>query len=135
MAAVWSDRLAEVWAPPGKAGTGFVLGDDTVVTARHLLAGASAGDPVLARVVRPGELVAAGWVPMQVAADDEAWDIAILRPDPASSGSLSAWLRPGSLVAGACPAGHCGRARLRGCRVPSVRSEACRAGERGDPAD
>ena len=34
---IWDDRLAEVWAPPGKAGSGVVIGTCGVLTARHVI--------------------------------------------------------------------------------------------------
>jgi hypothetical protein len=92
---VWDDRLAEVWAAPGKAGAGVVVGADTVLTARHVLAGALADSPVLARVVRPGT-VAAEWVPMQILGEDDAWDVAVLVADPESERGAPGWLQPAS---------------------------------------
>ena len=32
MAAIWDDRLAEVWAEPGRAGAGVVVGAAAVLT-------------------------------------------------------------------------------------------------------
>ena len=74
---VWDDRLAEVWAAPGTAGTGIVVGTETILTARHVVVGALDDGKVLARVVRPG-LVTAGWASVRVLADDPAWDVAVL---------------------------------------------------------
>jgi len=34
VAMIWNDRLAEVWAEPGKAGAGVVIGAAAVLTAR-----------------------------------------------------------------------------------------------------
>jgi hypothetical protein len=93
---VWGDRLAEVWAAPGKAGAGLVVGAETVLTARHVLAGALKGGDVMARVVRPGAATA-GWVQMVVLAEDQAWDVALLRPHHGSGGDdAPEWLKPSS---------------------------------------
>jgi len=77
---LWDDRLAEVWAAPGKAGGGVVLGPDMVLTARHVVAGALSGGRVLARVVRPGVSTAA-WHAMRVRWEREGWDLALLVVD------------------------------------------------------
>jgi TPR repeat protein len=99
MAAIWDDRLAEVWAPPGKAGSGVVIGTEMVLTARHVVAGAPAGRGILSRVVKPGAVTAA-WVPMTLLAADEAWDVALLGVDYRTSGrdagSGPEWLKPSS---------------------------------------
>jgi TPR repeat protein len=96
MAAIWDDRLAEVWAAPGKAGSGVVIGTEMVLTARHVVAGALSDGDILSRVVKPGT-VTADWVPMALLAEDEAWDVALLgvardsgRRDP----SGPRWLKP-----------------------------------------
>ena len=93
---VWSDRLAEVWASPGRAGAGVVVGDRGVLTARHVVEDAldTEGSRVLARVVRPGALVGA-WVPMRVAWDDSEWDVALLAVDVTVS-EADRWLVPNS---------------------------------------
>jgi hypothetical protein len=99
VARVWDDRLAEIWAAPGKAGTGVVIGTETVLTARHVVVGALDGGDVLARVVRPGVAIAS-WVPMAVLAEDPGWDVALLAVRHMSSGitrgSWPDWLRPSS---------------------------------------
>ena len=74
---IWDDRLAEVWAEPGKAGAGVVIGDAAVLTVRHVVVGALDRGSILARVVRPGALTA-DWVPMTVLAEDADWDVALL---------------------------------------------------------
>jgi TPR repeat protein len=100
MAQIWADRLAEVWATPGKAGSGVVVGAEIVLTARHVVAGALDGGSILSRVVKPGA-VTAGWVPMTLLAEDAAWDVALLGVDRQSyggdGGSGSGWLKPSSL--------------------------------------
>jgi TPR repeat protein len=98
---LWNDRLAEVWAAPMQAGSGVVLASELVLTARHIVSEALDGGAVLARIVRPGIRVA-GWMPMEVIADDAAWDIALLRVDPDAGGSAArlatatAWDAPSS---------------------------------------
>ncbi len=96
MASVWVDRLAEVWASPGHAGAGVVLGREGVLTARHVVADALGGDEqrILARVVRPGRSVAA-WAPMRVEWEDGAWDLALLSLERDSAETTS-WEAPTS---------------------------------------
>jgi TPR repeat protein len=97
MGSLWDDRLAEVWAAPGHAGSGVVLGALGVLTARHVIAevadGAAAGQ-VLARVIRRGASTPT-WVPMCVVDSDPAWDLAVLEVDRTHP-DAAAWLRPGS---------------------------------------
>jgi len=97
MAAIWDDRLAEVWAAPGKAGAGVVVGDAAVLTARHVVAGALDGGNILSRVIRPGA-AAAEWVPMTVLAEDGDWDVAVLgvadRSEAGGGDSRRQWLTP-----------------------------------------
>ena len=95
---IWDDRLAEVWADPGKAGAGVVVGVAAVLTARHVVAGALDRRRILARVVRPGARTA-DWVPMTVLAEDADWDVALLGvsdSDVAGGDSLRRWLGPTS---------------------------------------
>jgi Trypsin-like peptidase domain len=97
MGSLWDDRLAEVWAPPGRAGSGVVLGAFGVLTARHVVAeladGATAGQ-VLARVIRRGSPPA--WVPMRVVDSAPEWDLALLEVDQTRPEEAAAWLRPAS---------------------------------------
>jgi TPR repeat protein len=93
---LWDDRLAEVWANPGRAGAGVVVGTHGVLTARHVVAealGAPSGR-VLSRVVRAGS-VAGKWVTMRVAWDAPEWDIALLAVEEESQGAAE-WLAPRS---------------------------------------
>ena len=84
MGAVTDDRLAEVWASPGNAGAGVVLGFTGVLTARHVVADALSGDGrILARVVRPGSQVGS-WVLMVLRWDSAVWDLALLAVDEAA---------------------------------------------------
>jgi hypothetical protein len=98
VAAIWDDRLAEVWATPGNAGTGVVVGAAAVLTARQVVAGALYGGNILSRVVRPGATVAA-WVPMTVLAEDPDWDVALLGVDQSGGDdheSKPEWSAPSS---------------------------------------
>jgi tetratricopeptide (TPR) repeat protein len=88
----WDDRLAEVWAAPGRAGAGVIVGSVGVLTARHVIAGALPGGRVLARVVMPGVSIAA-WAPMQVSFESTEWDVALLTVDDAAQGREN-WVRP-----------------------------------------
>jgi hypothetical protein len=100
MTAIWDDHLAEVWAAPGRAGAGVVIGDAAVLTARHVVARALDGGNILSRVIKPGAPTAE-WVPMMVLAEDRDWDVAVLGVDYRSSGgggdSGPQWLKPSSL--------------------------------------
>ena len=80
MARLLADRLAEVWAEPGRTGSGVVLGDHGILTARHVVADARGENDVVARVVRPGAVTAA-WTPMEIAWEDPDWDLALLVVD------------------------------------------------------
>lgn len=92
---LWNDRLAEVWASPGYAGAGVIVGGSGVLTARHVVADAcSANSRVLARAVRPGEPTA-GWVTMKVPWHDPAWDLALLQVD-SNAEDAKAWKTPQS---------------------------------------
>ena len=92
---IWDDRLAEVWAPPGKAGSGVVIGTCGVLTARHVIDAVATGaqtGPVLARVIRRGSPPPA-WVPMRIAGEDAAWDLAVLHVDQEAP-EAAGWVRP-----------------------------------------
>ena len=97
MGSLWDDRLAEVWAPPGRSGAGVVLGARGVLTARHVVAGAlnGAGTGLLGRVVRRGIPGTGLWVSLQVAWEDPAWDLALLLVDNDAPGA-DHWLAPSS---------------------------------------
>jgi TPR repeat protein len=93
---IWDDRLAEVWAAPGKAGSGIVVGDEGILTARHVVAGALPNGEVLARVIKPGATTA-GWTPVKVLAEDQDWDLAVLAVDREGANaadSRSTWRQP-----------------------------------------
>ncbi len=96
MGRLWDDRLAEVWASPGKAGSGVVIGGGAVLTARHVVAGALHGGKVLARIVRPGSAVPR-WSPMGIGWADAAWDVALLVLDHSPGAAEAAWVRPRSV--------------------------------------
>ena len=97
MAAIWDDRLAEVWAEPGRAGAGVVVGAAAVLTARHVVAASLDGGTILGRVIKPGAATAE-WVPMTVLAEDRDWDVVLLGVDRGSGGgegdSRPEWLEP-----------------------------------------
>ena len=123
---IWDDRLAEVWADPGKAGTGVVIGATAVLTARHLVAGALNQGRILARVVRPGAR-AAHWVPMTVLAEDADWDVALLGVSDSNAGAGDSgpqWLTPSSPSPVFVQLGDLSRTLLRGGRVPASRGAA-----------
>jgi hypothetical protein len=91
---MWDERLAEVWAPPGRAGSGVAIGAFGVLTVRHVVAGVvdgTAAGQVLARVVRRG--TPPTWVPMRVVADAPQWDLAVLEVEP-SRPEAATWVRP-----------------------------------------
>ena len=94
MGRLWDDRLVEVWASPGKAGGGVLFGQDAVLTARHVVAGALGGGQVKARVVRPGVSTAA-WSPMRILWEEVGWDLALLVLD-GSSAATANWEYPWS---------------------------------------
>src|SRR5262245_16879061 len=80
MGSLWGDRLAELWAAPGRAGAGVVLGTHAVLTAHHVVAGPPGDEParLLARIVRLGSQHASPWVPMRLVWQDPQWDLALL---------------------------------------------------------
>lgn len=93
---IWEDRLAEVWASPGRSGSGVVVGTFGILTARHVIAGpmeAASGGRVLARVIRRRS--PAAWVPMRIVGSNSEWDLAILEVDQ-SRLNAAAWLKPSS---------------------------------------
>ena len=92
---LWTSRLAEVWASPGHAGAGVVVGLEGVLTARHVVADAlaDAGGRILARVVRAGEETVS-WVPTRCLWNDRGWDLALLAVDHELPES-AAWATPG----------------------------------------
>ncbi|MCI3152936.1 hypothetical protein ELQ39_14420 [Streptomyces sp. GB4-14] len=96
MRSVWTDRLAEVWAPPGKAGSGVVLGEFGVLTARHVVQAVMDGSQtgqVLGRVIRRGAPPA--WAPMRLVGGDAEWDLVVLHVDQEAREATS-WVRPAS---------------------------------------
>ncbi len=132
MGSVWDDRLAEVWAPPGKAGSGVVIGTCRVLTARHVIGavatGAQAG-PVLARVIRRGSPPSA-WVPMRIAGEDAAWDLAVLQVDQEAP-EAAGWVRP---VSGSPVVVTVGGSSERGCESVGFPDEEVQRPAQSDPA-
>ena len=128
---IWDDRLAEVWAPPGKAGSGVVIGTCGVLTARHVIdavaTGAQAG-PVLARVIRRGSPPA--WVPMRIAGEDAAWDLAVLHVDQEAP-EAAGWVRP---VSGSPVVAMVGGSSERGCESVGFPDEEVQRLDLADPA-
>jgi len=97
---IWGDRVAEVWAAPGSAGSGVVVGTHSVLTAWHVVAKAEpegVGGMLLARAVRPHTAVA-GWAPMRVVWHDPDWDVAVLTVVNTERRGFqpAAWLAPAS---------------------------------------
>ena len=129
---IWDERLAEVWAPPGKAGSGVVIGTCGVLTARHVIdavaTGAQAG-PVLARVIRRGSPPSA-WVPMRIAGEDAAWDLAVLRVDQEAP-EAAGWVRP---VSASPVAVTVGGSSEHGCESVGFPDEVVQRPDLADPA-
>jgi TPR repeat protein len=120
------DRLAEVWADPGKAGSGLVMGERGVLTARHVIEGAVDGKLPKARVVQAGFETHA-WSDARVVWEDRAWDLALLVVDEAQQ-----WSAPETLAA---PIVALGSAAERNCEVvgfPDAQVQLESAGE-SDP--
>ncbi|GFJ95562.1 S1 family peptidase [Phytohabitans rumicis] len=101
---LWDSRLAEVWAWPGRAGSGVAIGARGVLTAHHVVAQASR-EPrpggVLVRLIRRGE-PAPRWVNARVLAADSAWDLAILEVEP-DADDAPGWAAPPSAEPGWWP--------------------------------
>ncbi|KJF19034.1 trypsin-like peptidase domain-containing protein [Acidithrix ferrooxidans] len=106
MTSPWNDRLAQVWAgshkprakvladePQSQAGTGVIIGDDGVLTARHVIAGALNGGTILARMVKQGATTSS-WATMKVISHDLDWDLALLQVDDPKSDNQ--WQKPNS---------------------------------------
>jgi TPR repeat protein len=128
---IWDDRLAEVWAPPGKAGSGVVIGTCGVLTARHVIEAVATGvqaGPVLARVVRRGSPPA--WVPMRIAGEDAAWDLAVLHVDQEAP-EAAGWVRP---VSGSPVVVTVGGSSERGCESVGFPDGEVRRPDLADPA-
>jgi TPR repeat protein len=92
MHSLWTDRLAEIWAEPGNAGSGVIVGGSSVLSARHVIANASPAGKILARIVR-ADGAAGSWVASRIAWESTAWDLAMLSPLDADE---AGWLRPTS---------------------------------------
>jgi hypothetical protein len=103
MARLWTDRLAEVRAEPGRAGSGVVLGDHGILTARHVVEDARGENDVFARVVRPGAKRAT-WTPMEIAWEDSDWGLALLVVDESGHEFWSAPRSPSPLFVALGPA-------------------------------
>jgi hypothetical protein len=68
---LFADRLVEVWAEPGRVGTGVAIGERGILTARHIVEGALTSDAIQARIVPTGavEVRTPVWVH-----DDYVWE-------------------------------------------------------------
>jgi Trypsin-like peptidase domain len=88
------DRVAEVWASPGRVGAGLVVGQNGILTARHIVASTLDDEraTVLARIVRRGQRILQ-WVPMMVVWESAEWDLALLVVDSSKKPSGS-WVPP-----------------------------------------
>ena len=132
MGSIWDDRLAEVWAPPGKAGSGVVIGTCGVLTARHVIdavATSTQTGPVLARVIRRGSPPGA-WVPMGIAGEDAAWDLAVLQVDQEAP-EAAGWVRP---VSGSPVVVTVGGSSERGCELVGFPDEEVQRPDLAEPA-
>ncbi len=132
MGSIWDDRLAEVWAPPGRAGSGAVIGTCGVLTARHVIDAVATGKqpgPVLARVIRRGSPPPA-WVPMRIAGEDAAWDLAVLHVDQEAP-EAAEWVRP---VSGSPVVATVGGSSERGCESVGFPDEEVQRPDLADPA-
>jgi TPR repeat protein len=129
---IWDDRLAEVWAPPGRAGSGVVIGTCGVLTARHVIDAVATGaqtGPVLARVIRRGSPPPA-WVPMRIAGEDAAWDLAVLHVDQEAP-EAAGWVRP---VSGSPVVVTVGGSSEHGCESVGFPDEEVQRPDLADPA-
>jgi trypsin-like peptidase/Sel1 repeat-containing protein len=128
MARLWDDRLAEVWAEPGRAGSGVVVGDHGILTARHVVKDARGENDVLARVVCPGAETAT-WTPMEIAWEDPDWDLALLVVDESAHESWSAPRSPSP------PFVTLGTAHEAACEAVGFPDVALHRASSCDPAD
>ncbi len=131
MGSLWDDRLAEVWASPGRAGSGVVVGAFGVLTARHVIRDVVDGsepDGLLARVIRRGAPPA--WVPMRVVAHAAEWDLAVLKVEQ-DRPEAAAWVPPvsPSPVVVAVGAGS-----VAGCEAVGFPDEEVQRPNQADPA-
>jgi hypothetical protein len=132
MGCIWDDRLAEVWAPPGKAGSGVVIGTGGVLTARHVIDAVATGaqpGPVLARIICRGS-PPRSWVPMRIVGEDAAWDLAVLEVDQEAP-EAAGWVRP---VSGSPVVVKVGGSSEGGCESVGFPDEEVRRPAQPDPA-
>jgi hypothetical protein len=65
---LFADRLVQIWAQPGKGGTGVAVGVRGILTARHIVAGGlDSADGIRVRIVPTGTVEASK--PVWVRAD------------------------------------------------------------------
>ncbi|HYB15388.1 MAG TPA: DUF2934 domain-containing protein [Streptosporangiaceae bacterium] len=103
-----------------------------MLTARHVIdavaTGAQAG-PVLARVIRRGSPTSA-WVPMRIAGEDTAWDLAVLGVDEEAP-EAAGWVRP---VSGSPAVVMVGGSSEHGCESVGFPDEEVQRPDLADPA-
>lgn len=97
---LWEDRLVQVWAEPGRAGSGVAFGAAGVLTAYHVVAEGSPAR-VKARTVRRTDPASAGrasapWVSMRMVAAAPDWDLAVLEASSHEKGAVP-WRSPASV--------------------------------------
>ena len=129
---LWDERLVEVWASPAKAGSGVAVGDQGVLTARHVIAGVVDGHKpcqVLARRVRRG--TSSSWVAARVVADDPDWDLAVLEVDHIGLRD-DAWVPPSSPFPAVAALGT---AVEHGCEAVGFPDENVQRGEESGPGE
>ena len=132
MGSIWDDRLAEVWASPGKAGSGVVIGTCGVLTARHVIDAVATGaqtGPVLGRVIRRGSPPPA-WLPMRIAGEDAAWNLAVLHVDQEAP-EAAGWVLP---VSGSPVVVTVGRSTERDCESAGFPDEEVQRPDLADPS-
>jgi TPR repeat protein len=99
------DRLVQIWAKPGKVGTGVVFGGRGILTARHVVEGAlNDVDGIRVRIVPTGamETTSPEWVSAQVCAwthQKSRWDVALLQVGDDVDGWVVPWTLPPVIVA------------------------------------
>ena len=89
---LFADRLAEIWAEPGKAGTGVAVGARGILTARHTVEGAlNSADGIQVRIVPTGAVETSKpvWVYADCVWSEPDWDAALLQ-----ARDHPGWVRP-----------------------------------------
>ena len=79
---LFADRLVQIWAEPGKIGTGVAVGARGILTARHIVEGAlNSADGIQVRIVPTGAVETSEpvWVHADCVCDNADWDAAVLQ--------------------------------------------------------